>query len=134
MSFIKVDRHTCTGCRYCEVICSFNKSEVCDPSRGRIKIEKDEIQGTEKPVVCRQCSKPKCVEACPTGALYKDEKTGVVLYINDLCTQCQACVEACPFNAIWFHQSLNIILKCDICGGDPACVKYCPTKTLSLVE
>ncbi|MFZ5943038.1 MAG: 4Fe-4S dicluster domain-containing protein [Bacillota bacterium] len=134
MSYIKVNKHTCTGCRYCEVVCSFNKHKECEPSRSRIKIDKDEIQGTEKPVVCLQCSKPKCVAACIRGALYKDEKTGIILYIDDLCNQCQDCVKACPFKAIWFHENLNSIIKCDTCGGNPACVKYCPTKTLTLAD
>lgn len=134
MSHIKVDFETCTGCRYCEVICAFNKDAVGDPYRSRIRVDKDEAEGQEVTIVCRQCQKPECVESCPTQALSKDEATGVVLYDRELCIMCLACITACPYDSIWHNERLDTIIKCDTCGGDPACVKYCPTKSLSLVE
>jgi len=134
MSHVKVEIKTCTGCRYCEVVCSFNKDKLADPSRSRIKVDKTEEQGLEDPIVCRQCEDPDCARVCPTEALIKDANTGVVIFDEELCIKCLACVAACPYDSIWFHEKLDVIIKCDTCLGDPACVKYCPTKTLSLVD
>jgi Fe-S-cluster-containing hydrogenase component 2 len=44
------------------------------------------------------------------------------------------CVQACPFgNAIW-DEKLAKVLKCDNCGGDPACAKFCPTEAIVWVD
>ena len=31
---------------------------------------------------------------------------------------------ACPFHVIWFDEG-GKAWKCDLCGGEPACVRYC---------
>ena len=50
------------------------------------------------------------------------------------CIGCKMCVQACPFgNAVWDEQTVKI-LKCDNCGGDPACAKVCPTHALEWVD
>lgn len=136
MGYVKVKEELCTGCRYCELICVYTKEVFCETSRSRIQVYKEEFKGIEKPFVCIQCKKPKCIEACPTGALYKDKKTGIIEYVEEKCTRCRdsegqkPCVEACPYDAIWYHEEDDIILKCDFCHGDPQCVKYCPTNAL----
>ena len=38
-----------------------------------------------------------------------------------------ACLEACPFGAIFFDSEQGVAIMCDLCGGDPACVKRCAT-------
>ncbi|MCS7131978.1 MAG: hypothetical protein NZ934_04555, partial [Hadesarchaea archaeon] len=43
-------------------------------------------------------------------------------------------VEACPFGAIALHPSKGVAIKCDLCGGDPACVKQCMPGALKLIE
>jgi len=134
MGFIRANKKTCTGCRYCEAICSFNKEARCNPASSRIVINKDEENGLEKPVVCLQCRNPECVQACVFGALEKDAETGVVHYDLDKCYLCLACVDACRFKAIRLHRENGAIIKCELCAGDPACVKYCPTKSLTLVR
>lgn len=135
MSYIKVNKDLCTGCRYCELMCVFNREMMCDPSKARIRIEKNELEGIENPVVCRQCKKPMCVEACSTKALIKDSKTGVIQYLNEKCTGCKACIDACPFNSIWYDERIESILKCDLCqNNDPQCVKYCPSNALTFIK
>jgi Fe-S-cluster-containing hydrogenase component 2 len=37
------------------------------------------------------------------------------------------CVPACPFDVV-FIAPTGEVLKCDLCGGDPACVKACSTR------
>jgi len=134
MVYIKVNPDTCTGCRYCEVACSFAKEKHCRPAVSRIKVHKDEANGVDRPVVCRQCAEPACAAICPVGALVRNSTAGIVEYDRDLCVGCRACVAACPFRAIRYWPEDNKILKCDLCVGDPACVRYCATKTLSLEE
>jgi Fe-S-cluster-containing hydrogenase component 2 len=38
------------------------------------------------------------------------------------------CVNACPLGNVSF--SAGKIVKCELCGGDPGCVKYCPSGCL----
>jgi len=43
---------------------------------------------------------------------------------------CGSCVQACPFgNMKWDFVSSRPV-KCDLCGGDPMCAKFCPEKAL----
>jgi Fe-S-cluster-containing hydrogenase component 2 len=88
-----------------------------------------------KPVFCSQCVNPKCYYACPTGAIYVDEETGARCIDPEKCTGCNKCIEACPFDPpmIKFDSKKEIAIKCDLCGGDPKCVKVCPNKALSYV-
>jgi Fe-S-cluster-containing hydrogenase component 2 len=50
--------------------------------------------------------------------------TKVVVCDRDQCIQCHACVDACPFGAIQTGPQ-GEILKCDMCGGNPACASVC---------
>jgi Fe-S-cluster-containing hydrogenase component 2 len=40
------------------------------------------------------------------------------------------CAEACPLGAVFIHQDVKTPITCDLCMGDPECVKWCPTKAL----
>ncbi|MDW7740090.1 MAG: 4Fe-4S dicluster domain-containing protein [Bacillota bacterium] len=125
MKRIKVIKENCYDCRICELVCSQTHTGVYRPMMSRIKAPSS-IPGSDKPVVCRQCKKPKCVEACPTGALTKGEEW--ILFDESLCDSCGLCVEACPFDAIWLVEEK--LLKCDLCDGNPQCVAVCPGKAL----
>lgn len=81
-------------------------------------------------ITCRQCADPPCAAACPTGAIRK-RRDGLVEVEEARCIGCGACVEACPFGAITLADGKAI--KCDLCGGDPACVKQCTPRALELV-
>jgi Fe-S-cluster-containing hydrogenase component 2 len=64
----------------------------------------------------------------------RDPVTGWVHLDQSKCIGCKMCVHACPFgNAVWDELSQKI-LKCDYCGGDPACAKFCPTQALEWVD
>ena len=128
MKKVKVFRDKCYDCRNCELVCSQTHFGKYWPRFTRIKAPSS-IPELKGPVVCRQCKNPKCVEACPTGALTKGEW---VMFDRELCTSCGLCVEACPFDAIWLVD--DELLKCDLCGGDPNCVKICPGRALEFDE
>lgn len=120
----------CTGCRICELVCSLNKTGELNSYRARIKIVTRDELGSFTPVICRHCVKPACLAACPIpGAMAKDNQTGAVRIMEDKCIGCRACADACPFQAIQLDPEGNP-LKCDLCGGDPLCVRRCPTRPL----
>lgn len=92
---------------------------------------------------CMHCTDAACVAVCPSGALYHEEY-GSVGYNKDRCIGCGYCQEFCPFNVPRLDANrvtgLGKIGKCTMCttpgldrisdGGEPACVKTCPTKAL----
>jgi len=123
----------CTGCRACEVACVAAHEGVFGRTAARIKVVKNEPMGLDYPNVCRGCTRPPCVEACPVEALRKDQAdgnsptTGAVILSEEKCIGCGACVEACPFGAADLHPQSELALICDLCGGDPACVTRCAT-------
>jgi Fe-S-cluster-containing hydrogenase component 2 len=44
------------------------------------------------------------------------------------------CLLACPYGVIRFDVAAPVARKCDLCGGDPSCVKYCISGALQYVE
>ncbi len=125
-----VDEDVCTGCRACETVCSFTHSGSFNGLKARIQIHKNEEEGIDSPHVCRQCGNAPCIEVCSTGALYKDEITNAILVDGEKCIGCKLCAEACPFDSIHFNLEMKPMI-CDLCGGDPECVKRCPVEAIS---
>ena len=120
----------CIGCRSCEIACSFAHSpKLGQPGRSRIRAYSMTPE-THVPVTCLQCEDAACVKVCPTAALVRCEKTGAIEVINERCIGCMMCTMACPFGNIHVEPANNQIVKCDLCGGDPACAKFCPTAAL----
>ena len=40
---------------------------------------------------------------------------------------CKVCTIACPFGTVNYNSDTGKVVKCDLCGGDPRCVPFCPT-------
>jgi len=74
------------------------------------------------------------MEACPQGAFSRDERTGVVSLDPEKCTGCEACIPVCPVRGLALDRARRVVLKCDLCAGDPECVKWCPNEALILKE
>ena len=125
---IFVIKEKCNGCRICELRCSFFHERFYAPSHSRIRVKKNEKEGIAVPNVCRLCY--KCIESCPEGAISKSEKTGAVQIDSGKCTGCRECVLACPSGVMYIHPVNNVAITCDLCEGEPQCVKYCPEKAL----
>jgi len=123
-----VERQNCTGCRGCEFACSLFHEGVVRPEAARVHVNK--YKGIiDIPVICWHCEDAPCIAACPVEptAIYKDEKTNGILLNKDTClgAKCSKCVEACPAQFLRLHPDTGHPLTCDLCGGDPECVKAC---------
>lgn len=145
MKKILIREEYCMGCRLCEVHCIVGHSK----SKNIIKVYKgkepkplprlliEEEGYVSFALQCRHCEDAPCLEACPSGALHRDEATGAVLLDEDKCVGCWMCIMACPFGVISRDpQKKKIASKCDMCLGEeiPACVKNCPNEAIILKE
>ncbi len=89
--------------------------------------------------VCKHCHNAPCLEACPTGALFKTEFDTVVVQ-QDICNGCGYCVPACPFGVVDLSANDGKAHKCTLCydrlkgGLEPACAKSCPTDSIQFGE
>jgi len=128
---ISVDSSKCSGCRICESVCSLIKEHKILPRLSRIRIVGSYEIGVDKPIICKHCNTPACLEACPADAINKSEN-GLVLVNKNKCTGCESCIKACPFDAMFFDPNKKKAFNCDLCDGDPECVKVCPTKAITI--
>lgn len=120
-----VNSDKCTGCRACETICSFKHTDGFCGEDSRIRVKKLEEDGIDKPHICHQCGNAPCIEVCPTEALSKHPGNGSIVINDEKCIGCKACSQVCPFNSIFFNKITGKVLICDLCGGEPTCVKRC---------
>ena len=122
----------CIACGKCELACAFAHGSQVSPAKSRINIfRRGPEQGT--PVVCLQCDDAACVAVCPTEALVRNEETGAIDMKIDRCIRCRMCVGACPFGNMLWDDVYHRVQKCDLCGGEPRCVPFCPTGALRYV-
>jgi len=134
-----VDTRRCVGCSACVIAC---KTENDVPNGGFRDWIVQETAGAFPNLTmeirserCNQCSRPACVDACPTGASHVEEG-GVVVVNRAKCTGCKACIASCAYGARYVHPQGHVD-KCTFClhrvqkGKLPACVDTCPTKSLT---
>lgn len=125
-----VNPSLCTGCRLCELVCSLRHEKQFNPERSRIRILKVERSGLDVPITCLHCNPAYCIKVCPTGAMVRDEETGAVVIRSENCISCGLCISLCPVGAPAFEPEGRKVIKCDLCDGDPRCVKFCGTDAL----
>ncbi len=113
----------CINCGTCESVCSNSGVNV-------IFFEEAEIA---VPVMCMQCEDAACMKICPMEAISRDEN-GAVLPDPKKCIACRMCISACPFGNISFNPTTKLIVKCNLCGGDPQCAKYCPKEVITYID
>ncbi len=160
------DTTLCIGCKACEVACkewnnlpadnigmtgeSFDNTGQLSANTWRhvAFVEHDVRSGEETPFqsgwlmlsdVCKHCHNAPCLEACPTGALFRTEFDTVVVQ-QDICNGCGYCVPACPFGVVDISTMDGKAHKCTLCydrlkgGLEPACAKACPTESIQFGE
>ena len=135
------DTKRCIGCYSCEVHCKANKNLPVGPRPAQIiavgpKLVTNLPRTSHIFMPCFHCEEPWCVSACPTGAMQKRPKDGIVFVDATLCVGCKTCVSACPWGAPQWDADSGKVVKCDYCmdridqGLEPACVTKCVTKCL----
>jgi formate dehydrogenase iron-sulfur subunit len=156
------DTTLCIGCKACEVACkewnqlpaddigltghSYDNTSHLSATTWRhvAFVEKDPRVTSMPPFqsswlmmsdVCKHCERAGCLEACPTGALFRTE-FGTVVVQDDICNGCGYCVPACPFGVVELNMDDGKAHKCTLCydrlkgGLEPACAKACPTNSI----
>ena len=178
------DTTLCIGCKACEVACkqwnqlpadgleftgeSYDNTSHLAGTTWRHVAFVEQIAPPEAPPdlskwlmmsdVCKHCTNAGCLEACPTGAIVRNEFDDV--YIQpDVCNGCGYCVPSCPFGVVDIighadytkgrafaadgrtHDDATqtrggVAGKCTLCYDrqkanlEPACAKACPTESI----
>ncbi|MCK4909828.1 MAG: 4Fe-4S dicluster domain-containing protein [Planctomycetes bacterium] len=130
MKYLYAYPELCTGCRECSIACSLTKFGECNPKKAAINIVRDEFERFEYPIICMQCEDAQCQKFCPQNAYGKEDE--VIKWDKNKCIKCRFCVTVCPYSAITVMD--GEIIKCDLCGGDPKCVKVCSTNAIRYEE
>jgi Fe-S-cluster-containing hydrogenase component 2 len=122
----------CTGCKSCELVCSFANEKEFNPSKSRIAaiafLEGKYPLPYNFVSTCRQCADAPCLAICPVGAIDRLlDQTKRVVIDRDSCIGCGKCVDACPFGAMLFAKEAKKVFKCELCNGNPACASICPS-------
>jgi carbon-monoxide dehydrogenase iron sulfur subunit len=127
---LKVAPEKCVGCQLCEQVCSLKHEKEISCKKANISV----CFGASRhyPVTCGQCLDAPCENICPRRAIYRDQRLGYLKIDKWGCNLCGLCFGACPFGMI--RPGLKIVLKCDLCGGEPECADICPTGAISYVR
>jgi formate dehydrogenase iron-sulfur subunit len=156
------DTTLCIGCKACEVACkqwnqlpadgykltghSYDNTKALSATTWRhvAFVEHARLaDGSGKTVnwlmmsdVCKHCTHAGCMQACPTGAIIRNE-FGDVYVQPDVCNGCGYCVPSCPFGVVELNHDDGRAFKCTLCydrqkdGIEPACAKACPTDSIT---
>jgi formate dehydrogenase iron-sulfur subunit len=178
------DTTICIGCKACEVACKQwnqlpadgfaftgesydNTSHLAGTTWRHVAFVEEPAPPAAPPTenrwlmmsdVCKHCTNAGCLEACPTGAIVRNEFDNVFIQ-PDICNGCGYCVPSCPFGVVDLiahadyaasrgfasdgrtHDDATqrrggIAGKCTLCydrqkdGEIPACAKACPTESI----
>ena len=122
----------CTACSQCEMMCSYEQTGAFNVSKSMIKIFT--VDERHIPFTCTQCAEAWCMRVCPVEAITENPETGAKEVSDERCVGCKVCTIACPFGTINYVSDTSKVAKCDLCGGEPACVKVCPQDALFYVD
>ena len=150
------DTSLCIGCRACQVACKQwnelgmevpqwtgtyqNQPHFTDQTYRLVRFVEEarptgELAWLLMSDVCKHCVQAGCLEACPTGAIYRTQY-GTVDLNQEACNGCRYCVSSCPFGVVAFDKGPGTAKKCTFCndriqnGLGPACAKACPTDSI----
>lgn len=143
------DGSRCTGCKTCEFACKdyydldtqIHYRRIYEVTGGQTALDANGYFTSDcfsyyVSLACNHCEQPSCVEVCPTGAMQKNDETGLVNVDPDLCIGCGYCNMACPYDAPKVDRDKGYSVKCTGCeqlvtaGTKPLCVRGCPARAL----
>ena len=130
-STIKIEYGKCPpDCVLCE--------EACLKAKGRetagVKPVHAPLVGFNGAMMCNQCSLPACVDICPTLAIEKNLDDGIVRVNEEKCVGCGLCMLGCSYGGVDYQPEARKSFKCDMCDGDPACIKACPQSIMKFID
>lgn len=131
---LRIVPQKCTGCRQCELACSWVQTGSFQPSRSLMRVYVFDEEASYAPYTCLQCDEAWCMNACPVNAIYSNEATGAKQIDTDLCVGCHLCTLACPFGTVFTLPGIGKAAKCDLCRGQPACLASCPTGAIEYTD
>jgi len=133
-AFVSVDPSKCIGCGLCEFACTLEKGEqVWNPIRSRIRVVRMAPMFNFA-LSCRGCDDARCVKSCPEKAITQSETNHLLIIDEKKCKGCDWCVQACPRGGITINADTGKAVSCNLCEGDPQCVKVCPEEALEIVD
>ena len=143
-----VDLHRCTRCDDCVKACAAVHDG--NPRFVRQGLSHERLQFVQ---ACMQCTDPVCMIGCPTGAIARDEESGVVEIHEPICVGCGTCAASCPYQNIRMAEVFDPqgrpfrdvqtgkpiakATKCDMCSrqpSGPACASACPHDALVRID
>ena len=134
MRIVAVDPDSCVACRDCEYACAFRQSGDFARSASHIRVNFYAQERACIPLTCMHCSDAWCLDVCPAAAISRDPDTGAIAIDEARCAGCKMCLLACPYGNVHFDKVDGVSRKCDLCGGDPMCVRSCISGALQFVE
>ncbi|MDR3307561.1 MAG: 4Fe-4S dicluster domain-containing protein [Coriobacteriales bacterium] len=123
----------CVDCRTCELICSFEHNGVFNPTLSAVTVFDYAEDVVTVPVMCLQCDEASCAKVCPVHAIKRTEAGEMAIDYNK-CIVCKLCVQACPMGNVSYSPLTHKVFKCDLCGGDPQCARFCPPGAIQFVD
>ena len=153
-----IDVSKCIGCKACQVACMQwndlrdevgtcagtydNPRDMTDQSwtvmrYAEVESEERGLEWLIRKDGCMHCEDPGCHKACPAPGAIVKYANGIVDFHQENCIGCGYCVSGCPFNVPRISQKDSKAYKCTLCsdrvavGLEPACVKVCPTGSIS---
>ena len=118
------DTTLCIGCKACEVACkqwnelpsdgftftgnSYDNTSELSGTTWRHVAFIEQTKASDEGIsnrwlmssdVCKHCTNAGCLEACPTGAIIRNEFDSVFIQ-PDVCNGCGYCVVSCPFGVV----------------------------------
>ena len=128
-SVLLINLETCTRCDEC--VCACADAHDGTP---RFVREGAKFLNFSVPIACYQCTDPRCMVGCPTGAITRPLGNLVVSINAATCIGCKSCFNNCPWKNIKMVGGAEktdanpeglLATKCDLCIDRSTALRAC---------